>query len=85
MKRRRLDLTLYRTFQVTLVNEEGIRRETPPTSRNPRWYCKSCGDYLGEDVTRTLGAIALPLHLCKDNQVGHRLMSMPVMPVRSEQ
>jgi hypothetical protein len=51
------------------VNEKGITRVTPPGSQNPRLYCKACGDYLAEDVNRTLGAVALPIHLAPEGEV----------------
>jgi hypothetical protein len=43
------------------VNEEGLQAELPPSSKNTRFYCKKCRTYMGEDATRPLGVIALPL------------------------
>lgn len=47
--------------QVTWVNEAGLVASLPPNSRNTRFHCKQCGTYMGEDATRPLGVIALPL------------------------
>ena len=57
--------------QVKWINETGVKTETPPNSRNPRKYCAKCNDYLGEDVTRTLGALALPVHLAESKGQQH--------------
>lgn len=56
-------LIVFLTFQVTWTNEEGLEAKLPPNSRNTRFYCKQCGTYMGEDATRPLGVIALPLGL----------------------
>jgi hypothetical protein len=47
--------------QVLWRNKAGMREVLPPGSRNPRFYCKSCGSYVAEDACRPLGILALPL------------------------
>jgi hypothetical protein len=47
------------------VNGEGIEARKPEGSRNTRFFCKKCGDYIGEDATTPLGIIALPTHVAK--------------------
>ena len=47
------------------INEEGMEKKLPPNSKNARYYCKGCGDYVAEDATRPLGVMGLPLHLVK--------------------
>jgi hypothetical protein len=38
------------------------RSVTPEGSKNQRYYCKSCDDYIGENALRPLGMFAFPLH-----------------------
>jgi hypothetical protein len=37
----------------------------PEGSKNPRYYCKECGDYLAEDAKRSLGLVAVSLDAVK--------------------
>ena len=51
----------FKPEQVAWVNKAGMEEVLPPGSRNKRYYCKCCGDYIAEDATRPLGVLALPL------------------------
>jgi hypothetical protein len=55
----------FKPTQVKWLNEEKIDKRLPENSRNYRYYCKSCNDYIGEDASRVLGIIGLPIHLSK--------------------
>lgn len=52
----------FKAENLVWINEAGVRKELPEGSKNTRFYCNSCNDYLGEDATRPLGIVALPLH-----------------------
>lgn len=56
--------------QVQWKNSESIERKTPEGSQNPRYYCKNCRGYIGEDATQSLGLIALPLSAVTTNLQG---------------
>ena len=43
----------------------GLVMKYPPNSRNARFFCGQCSDYLGEDATATLGLVAIPLSIVK--------------------
>lgn len=51
----------FKPEQVEWVNKAGMVESLPPGSRNKRYHCKCCGSYIGEDATRPLGILALPL------------------------
>lgn len=51
----------FKPEQVEWINEKNISAVFPQNSKNQRYYCNSCGDYLGENCLRTLGVIALSL------------------------
>eukprot|EP01125_Pyxidicula_operculata_P021282 TRINITY_DN8132_c0_g1_i1.p1 TRINITY_DN8132_c0_g1~~TRINITY_DN8132_c0_g1_i1.p1 ORF type:complete len:857 (+),score=192.80 TRINITY_DN8132_c0_g1_i1:21-2591(+) len=55
----------FKPEQVKFLNEEGLDKRYPENSKNLRFYCKKCNDYVAEDATRVLGVIGLPLHLSK--------------------
>jgi hypothetical protein len=51
--------------QVSWINHSDIEARKPEGSRNTRFFCKKCGDYVGEDATSPLGIIALPTHVAQ--------------------
>ena len=58
-----LPAAAFKPNQIVWKNEENIDKRLPPNSKNARFYCKSCGDYIAEDATKFMGCFGLPLHL----------------------
>jgi hypothetical protein len=50
----------FQAHQIQWQGWENVVEKTPQGSKNARFYCKSCGDYMAEDATGPLGLWALP-------------------------
>ena len=51
----------FKPEQVEWLNKGGMLASTPPNSRNVRYHCAGCGEYIAEDASRPLGLLVLPL------------------------
>jgi hypothetical protein len=58
----------FKAEQITWINEENLNIVIPKGSKNPRHYCKSCGDYLAENATRSFGVVAVSLDAVKEKE-----------------
>lgn len=55
----------FKPEQITWIDPINIQQQVPQGSKNPRCYCKVCGDYLAEDAKRSMGLIAVSLDAVK--------------------
>lgn len=51
----------FKEENIAFIGQENIRGKLPTGSRNLRYYCRICDDYIGENAMAPLGLYMLPL------------------------